>query len=637
MSERSRLRELIARFEALGAQVRREDAMALLAGAELEWDDVAPFVSPGEHGYTRRRIARTDAFEMLVMTWRPGQRSAPHDHAGSLCALRVMRGGVHETRYAPAPDGLVDPCARGELREGEVAVDTTTEVHALSNDASDGSLLVTLHVYAPPLPELRRFAARPSEARALPIFSRRRAARAPVVALIGGGFSGTLAAAHLVRLASQSDRALHVVIVDRQAAFGEGAAYRTADGRHLLNVPASNMSAWPDRREHFLAWARRRDPAVAPTDFLPRRLYGEYVRDTFFEVAAESAQDVTAEIVRAEVHDVRRDADRWRLELDGGAPIDADAIVVATGHRPPECPIGDRWSGSRSRYIEDPWASLALSAIAPDEPVVLLGTGLTAIDVLLTITRSLREAPVVAISRRGLAPASHASVPVRAIDPSEWLDPLIDRGPTARTLVRELRAAIARADDWRAVIDGLRPHTARTWRALPEREAARLLRHARAYWEVRRHRVAPPVAAILHELESRGVFRTLAGRVLAARADDEGVTLDVRARGAVDPHSLRTAWIVNCTGPGSGARLAGAPGLGALIRAEHLELDGLGLGVRTDEHGRAREGDRARGDLVVIGTLRKPDLWESTAVPELREQARDAARVLLEHLAHARA
>ncbi|WP_236518296.1 FAD/NAD(P)-binding protein [Sandaracinus amylolyticus] len=618
--------------------MRREDAIALLAGAELEWDDVAPFVSPGEHGYTRRRIARTDAFEMLVMTWRPGQRSAPHDHAGSLCALRVMRGSVHETRFSPAPDGLVDPRVRGELREGEVAVDTTEDVHALSNDAADGSLLVTLHVYAPPLPELRRFAARPSETRALPIFARPRAEGAPTVAVIGGGFSGTLAAAHLVRLASHEGRALHVVIVDRQAAFGEGAAYRTADARHLLNVPASNMSAWPDRREHFLAWARRRDPEVAPTDFLPRRLYGEYVRDAFFEVASESAESVSAEIVRAEVHDVRRDAGRWILDSDRGAAIHADAIVVATGHRPPECPIGDRWSGSRSRYIEDPWASLALSAIAPDEPVVLLGTGLTAVDVLLTIARAPREAPVTAISRRGLAPASHATSPVRAIDPSEWLDPLLERGPTARTLVRDLRGAVARAEDWRAVIDGLRPHTARVWRALPEREATRLLRHARAYWEVRRHRVAPPVAAILGELESRGVFRTLAGRVLAARADDEGITLDVRARGAIDPHALRTAWIVNCTGPGSGARLADAPGLGALLRARHLELDRLGLGVRTDEHGRAREGDRVRGDLLVIGTLRKPDLWESTAVPELREQARDAARTVLDHLAdHARA
>lgn len=637
----------------------RRDVVAILGRTDVTLDDVAPFVRQSPHGYARMRVARTDAFELLVMTWMPGQGSIPHDHAGSICALRVVSGHVRETLYQPAADGLVDGVSEASLVEGEVIVDRSENIHALMNGKDESGALVTLHVYAPPLPELRRFAARSQGGTPSRAFVEARALDAPVVAVIGGGFSGTLTASHLLRLATEAQRAVHVVILDRQAAFGEGPAYRTPDPHHLLNVPASNMSAWPDRPGDFLAWAQASDPSVKPYDFLPRKRYGEYIRSTLLDSAAAAGPGITVDNLRVEVDSVKRNGAGWQLESGGKAVVSAQAVILATGHRPPDDPLEGRWSGSRTRYVEDPWATLVLSAIRPDETVVLLGSGLTSIDVVLSITKQPRSAPIVALSRRGLLPAAHAPSPVPPRDPSPWLLPLLEHPErlTARALFHGVRASVkeitrshsvgsapseqstpagssadsGRDGNWRSVIDGLRPFTARIWQALANKpsEAKRFLRVVRPYWEIHRHRMAPHIADKINALKEEGALVSCGARVLRAEATTEEVLLTLQRRGG-GTETLRADWVVNCTGPGASASVT--PVVSSLVAGDVLEFDPLGLGVNTDSLGRATAKGAVHPDLVVVGTLRKAQLWESTAVPELRVQARDAARTLAEQL-----
>src|SRR5690606_35105771 len=170
------------------------------------------------------------------------------------------------------------------------------------------------------------------------------------------------------------------------------------------------------------------------------------------------------------------------------------------------------WTGSRARYVEVPWSSLALSAIAHDEPVLLLGTGLTAVDVLLTLTRGPRTAPITALSRRGLLPAAHVRPAPAPVDP-RWIEPLLEAGPSARGLLSAIRRAVRELEreggDWRSVVDGLRAITPRVWASLPEAEARRFLRHVRPFWEVHRHRAAPEIARSIEELRARGELRVL--------------------------------------------------------------------------------------------------------------------------------
>jgi len=232
------LRTIVSQLETLGGEITDDHVIAILSRADLTIHDVGIFVSTQRDGYSRRRVARTEAFEMLVMTWLTGQGSGAHDHSGSVSAFKILRGTAVETRYAQAADSLVDPVDARQLHEGEVGVDPRDVIHAVRNER-DGELLVSVHVYAPPIRELRRFTPRSEVPAPAHAFLRCRQPQAPQVAIVGGGYSGTMAAVHLVRKTTRLNMPMHVVMLDRQTSIAEGAAYRTPDARHLLNVPAS--------------------------------------------------------------------------------------------------------------------------------------------------------------------------------------------------------------------------------------------------------------------------------------------------------------------------------------------------------------------------------------------------------------
>lgn len=637
-----RMVQLIEGLDRLGPAPTADGIRRQIEHANLEWDDVDPFVQESPTAYTRASVKRNDAYELLVMTWKPGQGSVPHDHAGSVCCLKVVRGVLTETLFDRAPDSLVDPCRATNLTAGDVTADEGRVVHALHNDCDASVALVTIHVYSPPLPELRRYAPRPARERMLNLFQRSPHREARKVVVVGGGFAGTMTAANLIRLAAENDTPLHVTLIDKQSSIGEGAAYRTNDTRHLLNVPAGRMSAWPDRPSHFLEWAQRRDAKVQASDFLPRRVYGEYLREAFFEAASKAGSHTSVEIIKDEVltatdHNQGSGDSRWSVSTACGRSMSADAVVVAIGHRPPDDPVKGRWHGSTARYIGDPWASLAITAIPPDQPVIVLGTGLTAIDVIVSLSKQERTAPIYAISRRGLAPTVHASSPVQALDLAETVRSLpgfAEGSLRIRTLCRAVRRlctkAIAEGQDWRCVIDGLRPHTARLWSALPLDQRKRFLKHLRPFWEIHRHRVAVPISTILVDLVERGKLTFIAGRVESIDATCDNVTAHVRRKSSARLESIAAGHIVNCTGPGTEIDPHRSTLVGTLVRRGCLQVDPLGLGLLTGPHGEGIDASgRLRRDLLIIGTLRKPDLWESTAVPELRVQAADAASAAL--------
>jgi uncharacterized NAD(P)/FAD-binding protein YdhS len=504
-------------------------------------------------------------------------------------------------------------------------------------------MLVTVHLYSPPLPEVRRYAvaAKPPA----PVFRQAASSETPAIVIIGGGFTGTMTLANLLRQAHKSPAPLRIIIIDRQPAFGEGIAYRTNDLRHLLNVPVEKMSAWPDRPDDFLDFARTTDSSVKPGDFLPRKLYGQYVRQTLLDVAQSSNGHVSVEMVRDDATGLTRNepSSGWVVETAGGRCIRAGLAIITLGHRPPAEQFIRRWKGPRTRFVEDPWAALVLSQIGPDESVLILGSGLTAVDAILTLDHCDRTAPLTVLSRRGLLPQSHARDPKPAGDVSSlvarWLDP--SRPIKVRELVRSLREHIEMAAnkgmDWRQLIDGLRPSIAKIWERLSPAERARFLRHVRPYWEIHRHRMAPAVAGKLEQLRARKILDSTAGALVTAEADADGINVTLCGRGDSETRHLRVAWVINCTGPGIHHRRSTHPILRPLIESGVLCDDPLGLGLRTDSEGRALDAKGGtHADLLVAGTLRKSNLWESTAVPELRQQAAAVAQIAWQKLAGSR-
>jgi uncharacterized NAD(P)/FAD-binding protein YdhS/predicted metal-dependent enzyme (double-stranded beta helix superfamily) len=630
---------LVGQLDARSSIIDEATARELLVQACLSENEVARYVEPRPASYARRSVTRREFYELLVLTWMPGQGSVAHDHSGSLCGLKVVQGSLTEQVYASGPDGQVRPTTLSHLEAGEITIDPGVVVHSLANPAGSGQMLVTVHLYSPPLPEVRRYAvAAKPPAR---VFLKRAPSAAPVVVIIGGGFTGTMTLANLLRHAQIAPAPLHIVLIDRQPAAGEGIAYRTNDARHLLNVPVEKMSAWSDRPNDFLDFARANDPAVKPGDFLPRKLYGQYVRQTLLQLAQSAPDHISIEMVRDDAISLTPalPLPGWVVGTAGGRTLRADLAIITLGHRPPAEEFIRRWKGPRNRFVADPWAALVLSQIGPDEPVLVLGSGLTAVDAILTLDRSDRTGAVTVVSRRGLLPHPHAREPKPADDVSSLLSRWLD--PAQRLKVREMLQALRKHTeraaeagvDWRQVIDGLRPSIAKIWERISLAERARFLRHIRPFWEIHRHRMAPAVAEKVAQLRARKILDVSAGALVFAEADADGINVTLSCRGSSALRKLRVSWVINCTGPGIHHRRSTHPILRSVIEAGVLCDDPLGLGLRTDAEGRAIDGrGEVHTNLFIAGTLRKATLWESTAVPELRQQAAQAAQVALQTL-----
>ncbi|MBV9761814.1 MAG: FAD/NAD(P)-binding protein [Acidobacteriaceae bacterium] len=622
--------ELDKRSGLLDERIVRE----LLEAAHLDVREVTPYVERRADSYARRCVARRENYEILVLTWSASQGSVAHDHSGSLCGLKVIEGELTEQLFSESADGRVRSTTHSRVGAEQILVDPGVVVHSLMNDSSAGKVLVTVHIYSPPLPEVRRYAV--AEDPVPKLFLRPARPDAKVIAIIGGGVTGVMTMANLLRFAGENRTPLRVVLFDRQPAIGEGIAYRTNDGRHLLNVPASRMSAWPDKPEDFLAFARSKDHSTGEGDFLPRKIYGEYVRKTLLELAESAGDHLSAAIVHDEVTRLERSGSSgWDVETARRRSVHADLAILAVGHRPPNDPLASSWAGPRTRFVADPWAALVLSQIGPDEPVLLIGTGLTAVDVALTLNRPDRRAPIIALSRRGLLPMAHMRRPVRAADMSEllnrWLDP--SEALTVRRLISELREKMAAREpgvEWQDLFDGLRPAIGQLWGRLELKERARFLRHARPYWEVHRHRMAPAIADTIERMRAANLLQIAAGTLISAAADAEGIDVSFACRGGSAQKPVRVAWVVNCTGPGVHAPHSTHPFLRRLLDAGTLCGDPLGLGLLTDAQGRGvKASGGVQNDLLIAGTLRKATLWDSTAVPELRQQAQTVARMAL--------
>lgn len=464
--------------------------------------------------------------------------------------------------------------------------------------------------------------------------------------IVGGGFSGAMTAANAISCAGTRGLAMRVVLIEERAQCGLGVAYSTQCEDHVLNVPCARMSAYADKPDHFLEWVTRRTGDADGKRFLPRRLFGEYVRQTLEEAVAHAPDGVRLEIVRSRAMTARRLGNarcgqRWKIDCADGRQVDADALVLALGHRAPGDPVSELWTGSRTRWIGDPWNDKSVAQIAGDEPVVVLGTGLTAVDVVLSLAGAsdrpgrTRTAPISLVSRRGLLPTAHATSPGGKIDVAERVETLMANGAelSARALVKCVRESvrIAGIENWRLVIDGLRPLTHRIWRALPGPERVRFVRRVRTFWEIHRHRMAPNVAERIAELRRRGIVRVAGGRVERVLAQDQGLTIDVAGKDTSQSVEIKASWLINCTGPGALSASDASPLISSLLQSGHVQMDPLGLGLIASADGACvNAAGEKLVDLFVVGTLRKPDLWESTAVPELRVQAADVARRLVE-------
>ena len=434
------------------------------------------------------------------------------------------------------------------------------------------------------------------------------------VGIVGGGFSGTMVAVNLARLAGLE---LSVRTFE-PGELGRGAAYGTRCPAHLLNTRVAAMSAFADEPDHFVRWLGGR---AAPEAFVARGLYGDYVA----ELAARAFERARFARIRERVVSITRSDGEYELRTASGASFAARAVVLATGNAPPDDDALPAAVVGHAGYVADPWR-FDYGKAAGD--VLVIGSGLTALDVLLALEAAGHRGSVFVVSRRGRFPETHTGG-VLPLD----VTPVLETAD-ARALLRSFRCRIrdarARGFDWRSVVDAVRPECETLWKHLAPRERRRFDRHLRSHWERYRHRAPLQTDAVRLRYLAAGRLTVYAGQVAGAA----GGFVTIAARQGTEV--VRPSWIVNCTGPGR-RRVFGDPLLGQMLADDLATPEPLGLGIRVDAGLGVvgRRGDRVPA-LWAVGPLARGSRFEATAVPELRMMAQEVAFRALADLKKAR-
>lgn len=452
----------------------------------------------------------------------------------------------------------------------------------------------------------------------------------PTVAVVGAGAAGALVAVQLCEAAARRRIALDLVLLDPAPEAGRGVAYATEVPEHRLNVPVGGMSCYPDDPGHFRRWlCRHGESTVTAADFASRYRYGSYLADTLGRAVIAAHGTVSVRRLRTRATGCA-DAAGGRLELrlaDGGT-VTADSVVLATG------PAAGRagWAPAEllasDRFVPSPWSPGALDAVGETDDVLLVGTGLTAVDLALVLDRPGRT--VHAVSRSGLLPQPHAVAPLPAVPPPPGLAGLPFHR-LRRELTRHFAATRRLHGDWRPALDGLRPEIVRLWQGLTDDERAEFLGRDATPWNVHRHRMAPSTAETVARARAARRLRIHAGRVASAAPGQEGGLVVSLA----DGREMRVAWVVDCTGPGLRADGGGDP-LWCGLLADGFAVPGpLGIGVSTDRGRLLDSGGQPGRPLFTLGASRRGELWETTAIPEIRAQAKEVAEAVLAPLTRA--
>jgi len=441
--------------------------------------------------------------------------------------------------------------------------------------------------------------------------------RARTIAIIGAGFSGTMAAIHLLRTLPPDFK---VLLCERSGRFARGLAFASSGTPHLLNVRSTNMSAFPDQPAHFEEWldGRGAGAEMVTTEagrFATRRLYGTYLRALLFEALQRAPGRLRLQTTAVE--GISQTLGGYQLLGADGRVTEVAGVVFAVGNLPSR-------RLSDGVVLHDPWADDAATGLVAGRPMLVVGTGLTMVDLVLATRKHGFAGPIVVLSRRGLLPQRHAASggtwPTPDFSPAERVSLLA----MLRRVRAEVRAAAAQGIGWRAVIDALRPVTVQLWRGFPTRERARFLRHLRPYWDVHRHRMAPDVADAFEAMLAAGTVQVRRGRLGAIERDGDDAVVSWHPRGGGAAENVSVQRVIFATGvPASDA---GDPLIASLC--EHglarIEPHGLGLAV-TEALQLIGVDGRVSPRLWALGPLVRGVFWECTAVPDIRVQARTVA------------
>jgi uncharacterized NAD(P)/FAD-binding protein YdhS len=459
---------------------------------------------------------------------------------------------------------------------------------------------------------------------------------APVIAIIGGGFCGTLVTVQLLR---QAKKPLRIILINRNYPVSKGIAYSTEDENHLLNVAAGKMSAFPEDPDHFVNWIKNKNELnhfvsdELNLAYLPRAVYGNYIQAIFDEAQKAKPAHIEISILNDEAKDIQKTINSYKIVLRANKAVAADKIILATGNSlPSQLPIKDERFYTSRNYYGNPWSQAAVENIKHDETVFIIGTGLTMLDTALSVARNGFRGKIIALSRSGLLPLYHKRR-------KPYLELLNDLNPPYRLqqlyeiYFKHIIQASAQGNPTEALVDAIRPKTQEIWMGLSLQEKIQFMTHIKHFWNVTRHRAAKEVYDSISKLREKNSLDVLSGRLISMTETGNDIEIIYWDKKSQRERIIKAHRVINCTGPETDISKVNDELIKNLVERGFIAPDELKLGMNALPDGTIIRKDNSLSSfLFTIGSNLKGILWESTAVPELRIQAKQLASELLRQL-----
>jgi uncharacterized NAD(P)/FAD-binding protein YdhS len=459
------------------------------------------------------------------------------------------------------------------------------------------------------------------------------------IAIIGAGFSGTMAAVHLLQ---QNQTPVSISLFNQGGNFNKGVAYDSYSQKHLLNVPAGKMSAFHDSPNHFLEWIMSTDhysgieSKLISNAFLPRKLYGEYLRDVWGEaIRSKPGQNLITEHEN-KVVDLKSCISGYKLISENGGEFEADKVILATGNESPGDVRGlDSTSLNESIYFQNPWDESCVSDSDSRLPILILGNGLTMVDTVIGLREKGFRNVIYSLSPNGfnILVHRHPGLEYNAIlQDIETAQSLLDLVRITNRHLKKVRTLGISAEP---IVNALRSETAKLWMRFSDTEKHLFFRRIRHLWGVARHRLPVQIHDFIQNERLNGHLKLYAGYLTGTTMVHGGVVVKYLNKKSGTYQKLLVTRIINCTGPTTDIEKCSNILLKSMLQGKMIEQDSLKLGINVDPityevlcNGKSTSG------LHAIGSLLKGVFWESTAVGELRVQAANLSKIILAHHSH---
>jgi len=459
-----------------------------------------------------------------------------------------------------------------------------------------------------------------------------------VITIIGAGFSGLMTAIHLIR--SQRDD-IQIVMVSPQSCFGKGVAYNTYSKHHLLNVVVGKMSCFPEQPEHFLEWIGTKEPFqnleknLLATIYAPRELYGKYLEETWKQVLHDDKPQ-NMEIVHAEAIKIEKhlEEQKYQIHLSNNQTLVSDYVVLATGNDLPKNPsIKNNAFFKSPLYFQNPWLKACVNEAESLDSVLLVGNGLTMVDVVLGLLENNFKGNIYSLSPNGfqILPHRHNGVAytkmLPEIAPPFHITKLFSVFRKHISFVRQFGISAE------PVIDSVRGISQKIWQELSIQDKQIFMRHIRHLWGVARHRLPTYIYDQMQQLQRNKNLHIIKGKLLDLEQEQNQIKVRYWDKKEKKESYIWVHRIVNCTGPNTDISKSNNPLITSLFEERLIDKDDLALGIKTDTNGVIYNQDhQVDNRFFALGGLLKGLLWESTAVPELRLQAKNLAQFMLENI-----